>query len=118
MDEIQKAKDIFLNDVDSDTYEENKALLEEWEENLIYNEAYASWQEHDISKNIASKLHEAYNDFTDILGNDKNLSQEARIELFAKKDAIKFLLNLLETDAKEVVEGIKKDVNKLIDATK
>lgn len=117
MDELNKAKEIFLTDVDEETYAENIQMLDAWEKELIESENFASWQSHDISKNILKQMKNSYVEITLQLGEDEKLSEKVRDDLFAKKKAISWVLSILDSDYKTAIEDLQKTIRNAIDAT-
>lgn len=111
MKEIDALKEVFLSDeIDEDTRADNEQRIAEWERGLLTHKAFASWQQHDISQQIAAQAREAYKDFGLQLANNRELSDRQRMALWAKQDAALFLLSLIATDASGIVESIEKDI--------
>lgn len=118
MKELEIIKAQFLaDDIDSEDREENAKILREWEQGLIHNEAYVSWQEHDITREIAKKMKDSYKEFAFTLAQDRRISDETRKQLWAKQDACTFILSLTEKDAKGQLEQIQNEIKRAIAVT-
>lgn len=108
---IDKAKEYFLsNDIDEETREENAEQIREWEAAIIQHEAYADWQDHDITKLIASKARARYVDIALRLSNDRSLTAETRATLWAGQDAALWILSITSTNAREMLEDIQQEI--------
>lgn len=119
MKELEDIKNIFLaDDIDEETRQDNFAKIQEWESDIINNRNLLAWQEHDISKSIVVKLREAYKDISLRLLNDRAVSTEQRVSLWAKQDACLFLLGLIDMNAKSSLEQVKREISMAINATK
>ena len=118
MKELENVKKIFLSDeLDEDTRIDNEEKIKEWEESLIQNEAFASWQEHDISKQIVAQAKTSYKEFALLLANNRNLTEVQRISLWAKQDACLFLIQITEVDAKGAIDRVNREIKQAINAT-
>lgn len=117
MQELEKAREIFLSGVDPETLEENKQILSEWERGVRQNQAYLQWKGHNITQEINKMVKEAYKDFAVILSERRDLTDEQRMSLWAKQDACLFILNLTNKDAKSELEGILRDIRKALTVT-
>lgn len=118
MDELQKAKEIFLTDVDEETYQENLAKITDWEKSLIENEEYLSWQEHPVTQKILKKARETYVDAVITLGRDmRNLSQDGIHKLIATQDSCMWVISVSSNDVKTQIEMVKNEINRVLNAT-
>jgi hypothetical protein len=118
MKELEIIKAQFLsNDIDSEDREDNEKLLQEWEQGLIHNELYLSWQNHDITRDIAKKMKESYREFAMQLAENRNLTEKERMSLWAKQDACTFILSITEKDAKGAMQQIQSEIKRAISAT-
>jgi hypothetical protein len=119
MDKLQKLREIFLNDdlLDDDIREDNAERIKEWEHLLLENEAFLSWQQHDISKKIVAEAKIAYKEFGLQLATNRSLTQEQRQSLWAKQDACVFILSLTEKDARKIIEDVNMEIGRCINAT-
>lgn len=118
MKELDTIRAQFLaDDIDPEDREDNEKLLREWEQGLIQNEAYISWQSHDITKEIAKKLKKEYKEFAMILANNRTLTEVQRVSLWAKQDACLFILSMTEKDAKGQLEQIQNEIRRAISVT-
>jgi len=116
--ELEKVREIFLSEeIDEELRADNEERIKEWETLLIQNEAFASWQDHDISKQILEQVRALYKEFGLQLASNRNLTETQRISLWAKQDACLFLLEIIEKDAKGAYERITKEIKQAINAT-
>ncbi len=117
--DLDKAKEIFLKDdtLDDEELADNEARIAEWEKELIENQAFASWQAHDITRMLVSKLKESYKEFGVRLSIDRRISDEHRKSLWAKQDACAFILELADKDARGTLERVEKEIKAAINAT-
>lgn len=114
-EDIQKLKDIFLsNDVDSDEYADNLKDILEVERNIVENENLLAWQDHDLTKQIVKMARKGYIDISTKLAIDRKLTDGERLSLFAKQDAMKWIMGIGEGDPKAVLEKIGSDIKKAL----
>lgn len=118
MKELEEIRARFLSaDIDAEDREENEQILKEWEQGLIHNEAYLSWQEHDITREIAKKMKNEYKETALVLAQNRSLTETQRASLWAKQDACQFILSLTEKDSKGQLEQIQNEIKRAINAT-
>ena len=116
--ELQKVSEIFLTDVDHEDYEENKQTLIEWEQGLAANRLFLSWQNHDTTRQIANQAKESYKAFCLQLIQDRALSEQARMSIYAKQDACLFILQFTEKDALGEIKEILRQVEVAVSSFK
>lgn len=118
MKELETIRARFLvDDLDEEDRADNEALLKEWEEGLVHNEAYLEWQSNDITREISQKMKAEYKEFGLILSTNRTLTEEQRKAIWAKQDACMFILSLTDRDAKGAITQIKNEIKKAISAT-
>lgn len=117
MIELEKLKDIFLNDEDPETVEENRKLIAEWEQGLIKNRARAEWQDHDITRELSKQARKTYIDIAIALSQNRKLSPFEREAMYAKQDAMAFILYLTEKDAKGEISQIEGEIKRALNST-
>ena len=117
MKDLDKLKQIFLTEVDEETLLENQELIRAWEKDLIESESFASWQDHDITLNIARQVKVSYVDISLMLARNRDLTERQRYELWGKQDACLFILSLIEKDAKGKIQSIQNEIKKALNAT-
>jgi myosin heavy subunit len=115
--ELEKVSEIFLNDVDSEEYQENLQTLKDWENGLEENRLFLSWQSHDVTQRIVQKAKESYKEFGLLLATNRNLTDVQRQSLWAKQDACAFLLSLTTKDALAEIQQILTQIEHAIKAT-
>lgn len=109
--EIEDAKEIFLSqDVDEESRSDNLELINQWERSLIESENFISWREHDVTQQIFAKAKEAYIQYSLSLAQNRKMTDEERKSLFAKQDAVLWIMGLIKQDRESVIEGIKKEI--------
>ena len=115
MNNIEKVKEIFLsNDIDDEEYDDNLDKIKEWEGEIIKNENLLSWQEHDITKDIMSKAREEYIEISLKLARDRKTKEAGRMSLWAKQDAMIWILSLSTNEPKMILEQINSDIKKAL----
>lgn len=115
--DLEKLKKIFLSsDIDEEDYQSNLETIQSWERSIRENEDFASWQESDITRSVLKQIKDSYKDIFMRLGNGKNLDDQQRIELFAKKEALMFLIDLISKDTKKELEGIHNDIKRSLNS--
>jgi len=116
--ELEKARKIFLSDdLDEETLADNEAKLAEWEEVIRENQSFSAWQDHDISKRIVEKLKESYKEFGLRLATNRGLTEAERQSLWTKQDACLFLIDLIDKDAKGVLQRVDEEIKRAINVT-
>lgn len=109
--DIEKLRNIFLaDDVDDDTRTDNEQQIVEWEKTLTENEAMASWQSHDITKELIAQAKRSYVQIAARLATDRSLTEHLRQGLWANQDACQYFIMLGSADAKGEMERVQKEV--------
>ena len=116
MKELEKLKEIYLaNDVDDEDYQDNLDKITEWEKELFENENLISWQEHEVSKEILKKAKETYVEIAIRLANDRKIEEKERMSLWAKQDAMLWILQFSSDEPKNIIKQIQSDIKKALD---
>lgn len=111
MKDIEKLKEIFLaDDVDEEDKADNLADIKNWESDLIKNKNILGWQEHDITKGIIRKAKESYKDLSLKLVRDRELTEAERLSIYAKQDAMLWLISLAGENPKSAIEQIDNNI--------
>ncbi len=108
--DLEKARQIFLTDVDEETRGDNAKRLLEWEQSLIKNSAYLKWQQQDITQNILQEVKSAYQDASVQLALTRDLTEIQRNKLYATQDACMFIIGIMAKDAKSTLEQLQKEI--------
>ena len=109
-DDLEKARQIFLTDVDEETLADNAKRLSEWEQSLAQNGALLKWQQQDITQQILQEVRKSYQDASMQLALNRSLTEEQRNKLFATQDACLFMINIMAKDAKSSLEQLQKEI--------
>lgn len=117
MRELERVREIFLTEVDEETRNDNLEKIKEWEDGLMHAEAFASWQDQDITKELLKEAKETYRDIGIILANNRELTEKERYSFWGRQDACLFLLSLMAKDAKGTLEQIQKEIKIAFNAT-
>ena len=118
MEDLEKVRDVFLDtELDDDVLEDNRRQIADWERGLVSSEAMASWQEHDITKGIMVKVKEEYKEISTSLMQNRNLTEAQRQAIYAKQDAMRWLISLNNKDAKQELEAINGEIKKALNTT-
>lgn len=116
--ELDALKAVFLAPtLDEETRAENEEQLRQWEQQLIESEAFQSWKDHDITKQIVAKAKSSYVECAIMLATRRNLTDDKRQAVYAQQDAIKWLLSLTEVDAKGAMEAVQQKIRAALNAT-
>lgn len=118
MDELNKAKEIFLTDVDDELREENMELINQWEQSLISSEEYQSWLEHPITKEVLKKAREQYSQTVMVLGTRKDLPEKDRLAFWGIQESALWLMNLGSRDARGEIERVKEEIRQALEVTR
>jgi hypothetical protein len=103
-DNLEQLKSIYLaDDVDAETRADNLALITSWQKELTELDEYASWQEHDVTKRIIAQAKKSYVDHSLLLARSRELTDTARFSLWAKQDAVLWLISLASRDVKKEI---------------
>lgn len=118
MKELEDAKKLFLSsDIDEEFLEDNREMIADWESDLIKNENFLNWQQHDVTKEIVQRVKESYRDNAIILIRKRDLTETQRASLWAKQDAAIWILSLTEVDAKGAIEAIQNQIKKSLEVS-
>lgn len=120
MNDIETLKSIFVNDteVDEETRKDNLEMISHWEKGLRASNAFASWQGHPVTVDILSQARKSYTDTVLALGRDKRLTPDERSSLFAKQDAMLWLISLASKDVKIELAGINAEIQRALAAAR
>lgn len=116
-DDLDQVRQIFVSEVDDELRAENEAQIKDWEEGLIHSQAMQGWQSHDITKEIAKGARDSYKSIALMLANNRELTEQQRYSLWGRQDAMKWLLTLIEEDAKGELERINQEIKAALNAT-
>lgn len=117
MRELDNLREVFLSpELDEEDRKDNAEQLRKWEESLLQNEAYAGWQDHDITKQIISQARATFKECALRLANDRALTDEARRALWATQDAVKWFIYIASKDAKGELEATQKEIKTALGA--
>lgn len=113
--DIEKIKDIFLaEDIDSEDYSQNLEDIKLWENDLFENENLLSWQEHDVTKSLVKKARESYQDLSMKLILKRDLLKNERRIVYAKQDAMLWLIGLATGEPAIAIQQINDDIKKVL----
>lgn len=116
MENLEELKKVFLaDDVDEETRKDNEEKIAEWQKSLLFNEAFESWKSSDITKHIIAQLKSSYREFALQIIRGRLLTEEQRKALWAKQDAIAWLMTLVDHDAKRELEQVNSEIVKALD---
>lgn len=114
-DELEKLRKIYLApDLDEDERADNEKTLREWSKALRENKALATWQAHDVTRRIIKQTRQAYKDLAVQLATNRKLTQDERAAIWAKQDAMTWLLSILDTNAAESLAELEKEVKQAV----
>ena len=113
-EKLQKIKEYCLNDVDSETYEENRQEILELEKSLNDAEMYKSWQEHEITKRIKAFAKKEYVETCKLIALDRKLTGEQISSLWARQDAMMWILELGSNDTDSEVRDINLKLDQIL----
>ena len=117
-DPLKKVSAIYLSpDLDDETRKDNEAKIAEWQAGLRRSEAYQSWKESDITKEIIAEVRRVYKTASITLALSRNHTDAQRHRLWAEQDAAKFLLTLVNEDANGALSAIHSEIEAAINAT-
>lgn len=117
MKELDELRAAFLSpEIDSETRVENEEKIREWEQGLVMNEAFAGWQSHDVTRQIVAQAKQSYKEMALLLAENRHLKEGERLSLWAKQDAIVWLLSLTERDAKGALDNIRDEIRTALNA--
>lgn len=116
-EKIEEARQIFLTDVDEEIKKDNLEKIKEWEQSLRTNNAFAQWQDSDISKMLIKEFKTTYKNASLELAQTRDLSESKRMSLWATKDACLMVLSLLAKDAKNEIESVEKEIDYALNST-
>lgn len=118
MKELDDLKKIFLaDDVDDETRADNETKIREWEQELVANENLAGWLDHDVTKDIINNARKSYIDLGVMLATRRDITEATRQSLWARQDAMLWLITLAEKDAKGAIQAINDEIRKALNAT-
>lgn len=115
--DLEKAREIFLTDVDEEDRAENIERLSSWEQSLAVNGALLKWQQQDITQQILQEVRKSYQDASMQLALSRGLTEAQRNKLYATQDACLFMLNVMDKDAKSAIDQIRKEIRYAVRAT-
>lgn len=116
MSQLDELRKIFVAKVDDELRAENEEQIREWEQSLFHNEALLSWKEHAITQEFIRQARESYVQLSMQIM-DKRHSDAIRQEMWAKQEAMLWLIRLASDDPKSELERIQNDIRIALNAT-
>lgn len=117
MKELDDVKKIFLaSNVDDEDRADNEAKIREWEKGLQDSEELAGWLDHPVTKTIMQQARSSFVELSLALL-DRRLIDARRIDLFAQREAMIWLLTFASKDPKADIESINNDIKRALNAT-
>lgn len=119
MSDLDKLRDIYIADegLTEEERADNAAKITEWERGLRESEALLSWKEHDFTREITARAKEHYRALGIRLATVRTLTEQERLSMWAKQDAMAWLLSLSQDDPKKEIELITNEIKLALDAT-
>lgn len=114
MKEIDELRQVFLAEPDPEIRADNERIIIEWETKLVQSHAFNDWKSHDITQQIIKQARESYKEMAFQLAVNRTLTVEQRMTLWAKQDAMRYLLTMIDQDAKSVIDGIIADIKRAL----
>lgn len=117
-DNLNKIREVFLaDDVDEEDRKDNEERINAWSKALTENKSMVEWQKQDITQLIIRQAKESYKESAMQLIRNRTLTPEQRASIYAKQDAMLWLLSLIETDAEKSLEQVQKEIQRAVDVT-
>lgn len=118
MKELEELRNIYLSEeLDEDSRKDNEELIRAWEKSLFDNQAFADWQDNDVTRSISKKARETYRDIAIQLATNRHMGEENRMSCWARQDAMLWLISTIAKDAKSELEQIKKEITHALNVT-
>jgi len=115
MNDLDKLREIYLTDVDEETRQENLEQIRSWEEQLQKSEAFQSWKEHPVTAQITQQAHKTYVSLAVQLATDRSLPDLIRTSIYARQDAMLWLISLVEEDHEAIIASINADIKRALE---
>ena len=113
--DLEKLKTIFLSDeVDAEDYQDNLDKINEWEQSLVSNENIKGWQDHDITREIVQRAKESHATLSLLLATDRKLTDTERASIYARQDAMVWMISIASESPEQVIAGIQDDIKKAL----
>lgn len=116
-DKLQHVRSVFLDEDDEETRLDNEAKIASWEQTLVESETFIDWRSHDVTRKIAKQAKDTYRSLAAQLSYNRSLTEEERKSMWAKQDAMLWLLSLTEQDARASLEQVHKEIERAFNAT-
>jgi hypothetical protein len=117
MSDIDLLRARFLTDVDEETKAENLEQIREWERGLRENLAYQQWRDHDITRQVTAEARKTHTELALLLATKRDLTPEERQSVYARQDAMRWLMSLTEKDGAAAAKAIEADIRRALAAS-
>lgn len=115
--DLQKLKEIFLaSDVDDEDRDDNLKKITEWENSIRESEDFLSWQSSDITRKLAEQAKNTFKDNAMSLATNRTMTEEERKSVFAKQDAMLWILSMIEKDVKGTLSQVQGEIRRALKA--
>lgn len=114
--DFEKLKQIFVDnpDLDSEDSRENIEEVTQMEREFEDSRLAKDWKEHELSKRLMVQAQESYIDLALRLANDRQLTEQERLSMYAKQDAMMWFMNLVERNPEKHMKEITDKVRRAI----
>lgn len=108
--DLEQLREKFLTDVDDETRADNEQKIKEYEKLILENESLLSWQEHEITRNLAQMAKDSYKHASLILAQRRDLTELERNKYWVMQDAALLILSLTEKDARGAIRQVQVEI--------
>lgn len=110
MTDLEKLKQIYLSPtLSQEEIDDNSKIIAEWEKELIESKHFDSWAKDPITAEIFSKARSSYIELCRLLMENRDLSEKDRLSIYAKQDAMLWMLSLT-SDFEKKLEAINREI--------
>lgn len=116
MSDLDKLREIYLaDDVEDDIRKENFEEILNFEKQLREIDDFARWSEHPVTKMIVAQAKKTYIDHSLLLARSRELTESARLSLWAKQDAMLWLISLTTKNLDNEKRGIEMQIKRVLE---
>lgn len=116
--DFDKLREVFLSkDIDDEDYDDNYKALNDLEREYRESVDLQEWLGHVLTKKLFDTAQEAYVSNAVRLAQDRELTEKERWSIYAKQDAMLWLLTVVEDNPTEKISLIEEQVKKALGTT-
>lgn len=118
MDKLQKLKEVFIDPtLPEEEQQDNLDFIKKLEDSIIQNKQIDTWLKDPITVDIMATARESYIELSLSLINKRDITEKERLSIYARQDAMLWILSLLPKDTQETLNSIDARIEQILNET-